>query len=170
MGARDSAKVSQGDRVVTPEQHRRDACGEDGGESFLDLLVGVLDITGHDREVPMVDAGEGSEHIDAETGVVGPQQDRGVADRAGPEAGPHAEADPRVERRPDVGQVDVREVPHIGQASEGTYPGEARGLQGIDRSIARHRITSPYSASIASALGVPPLTVVRSCGQAETTM
>ena len=83
--ARSSASVIE---WSPPSTSGEDARLDERGEPLLDPPVGALGVARRDREVAVVDDGDGFHHVDAVSGVVGTEQGRRRPDAFGAEARP----------------------------------------------------------------------------------
>ena len=84
----EGTQLGERDRVVAAEHEREDARVDERGEPLLDPPVGALGVARRDREVAIVDDGDGFHHVDTVRGVVGTEQGRRRADAFGAEARP----------------------------------------------------------------------------------
>src|SRR4051794_34049620 len=105
---------------------------------FAYLLVALLDVSGDDGDVAVVDDREVLEDRDVLGGVVGPKEVRDAPYPLGTEAGPRAEGGAGVEGRAHDGGVGVVEVLRVGQPHEGPDARKARRLEGINRLVVGH--------------------------------
>src|SRR3954471_4741252 len=105
---------------------------------FAYLLVALLDVSGDDGDVAVVDDREVLEDRDVLGGVVGPKEVRDAPYPLGTEAGPRAEGGAGVEGRAHDGGVGVVEVLRVGQPHEGPDARKARRLEGISRLVVGH--------------------------------
>ena len=101
------AELAQNDRVITAEDERDDARGEQRAKLLVDLLGRAQRVARGHAEVAAVDKRERPEHVDAQDGVVRAEHRRGRPDRLGSEARAAAEAGRGVERHSDHRRLDV---------------------------------------------------------------
>jgi len=100
----------QRDAMIPSETYGDSAGFDDRTKRFLNAFIGIIDESGNDRQIPIVDSTQMIEDVHVSLRVARLQKHRCAPDSLWAETGAHAEGCPGIEQHPKHGEIRVGEI------------------------------------------------------------